>query len=167
MIAKFYEGTYVFRRGMPSALVLGMLTKSGDYVGEAFVVIEKNPRAFDVVYHRDYYRQNSASFEKLKVASPESFIAANALRAVESVILGMQIEEYEKIKADVAMKPVVFKEVQNWELEVLRWRLRGLPETELDKMAQEVASDDVAAVFKKTRHQDPIIVRDVISGKPA
>ena len=59
-------------------------------------------------------------------------------------------------------------ETDHWQICQLtahRWRLRGLAETEFDKMAAgqgQVADDSVASIFKQMKYQAPIKVVNVM-----
>jgi hypothetical protein len=61
--------------------------------------------------------------------------------------------------------PVVckFEEQGNWGHELFRLRLQGLGERDIENVAEEVKSDEVARRLNEIKHQRPITAKSVPS----
>ena len=163
-VAKFYRGDYILGNGYPFALVLASQVDGDAYIGEAFLIVQrlKPNRKLEVEsYHRLGYRQSTATFESLGVKEPQRFIIEDGLNAIRYFTSEMRLAFYEKMKLPAALNETNFVEEPDWQQSMLRLRLAGFPESDLIKMAKQVADEEVGGYLNQLRNVQPIEVEKI------
>lgn len=152
-MVKFFQGGYVFKTGVVSALIV--VNAGDEYVSQAFLFIQSVPAGkIGLGIHQETYNMRIDGFKKLGVENPEEFIVTTTMQWVTS--------HFDKIQLENGGPPRRFEwaETKNWSEELFRLRLRHLSEGDINQIKQAVVSEEVHKYLNGLQYVQPMTVRD-------
>ena len=162
-VAKFYEGTYIFKVGYPILFVVASPVEGDEFVGDGFLLLRKPPNLADFYagYAEVSVHMSARNLEECGIQNAQEYVAASTKRHLEGRLLKLQFEQYDKSKEVLALRQSTFEERLDWQRELLTLRLQGLPEKLITQMSEQVHDDEVGRVISKLKYVPVITVRDV------